>query len=221
MKFIEWLRAQWSWTKLWISMLFADHGGGRPIYWNSGEVTDDVWRGPQPNPFHIKRFARKGFKTLLNLRGRTVYGSYDLEKIYAEKYGLKMIDLPLYSGGAPRKEQIYALRDVFASLERPVIMHCKSGADRAGLAAALYLIIMKNVPVEVAAKQLSFSYGHIKSSKTGILDLFFEKYISDQQKRPMPFMQWVDEVYNPEELDAAFKRPSLMRTIIDVIIRRE
>ena len=100
-------------------------------------------------------------------------------------------------------------------------MHCKSGADRAGLAAALYLIIMKNVPVEVAAKQLSFSYGHIKSSKTGILDAFFEKYISDQQKRPMPFMQWVDEVYNPEELDAAFKRPSLMRTIIDVIIRRE
>jgi protein tyrosine/serine phosphatase len=214
-------RGWWRWIKLWLSMLFADHGGGRPVYWNSGKVADGVWRGPQPNPFHIRSFARKGFKTLLNLRGHTVYGSYDLEKIYAAKYGLTMIDLPLYSGGAPRKEQLYKLRDTFKTMQRPVLMHCKSGAGRAGLASALYLIMAEHAPVEVAVKQLSRSYGHIKYSKTGILDLFFEKYLSDNQKRPMPFMQWVDEVYDPVALDASFERPTMLRTIIDFFIRRE
>jgi len=212
MKILQKLRDQWNWIKLWISMLFADHGGGRPVY---------KQHGPQPNPFHIRRFARRGFKTLLNLRGRTVYGSYDLEKFYAEKYGLTMIDLALYSGGAPQKKQIYALRDVFQSMQRPALMHCKSGADRAGLASALYLIMAENVPVDVAAKQLSRSYGHIKYSKTGILDSFFDKYLSDNAKRPMPFMQWVDEVYDPKALDAAFKRPTTLRTIVDFFIRRE
>jgi protein tyrosine/serine phosphatase len=221
MKILSWARDQWNWVGLWVSMLFADHGGGRPFYWNSGKVTDDVWRGPQPNPFHIRKFARRGFKTLLNLRGKTVYGSYDLEKIYAAKYGLTMIDLALSSGGAPRKQQIYALRDVFKTMQKPVLMHCKSGADRAGLASALYLIIVENAPVELAAKQLSRSYGHIKYSKTGILDAFFEKYLSDNARRPMPFMQWVDEVYDPKALDAVFQKPTMLRTVIDFFIRRE
>jgi protein tyrosine/serine phosphatase len=206
---------------LWSSLLLADHGIMRPVYWNSGEVAKGVWRGAQPNPFHIRRFAGRGFKTLLNLRGRTVYGSYDLEKKAAAKYGLTMIDLALYSGGAPRKQQIYALRDAFLTMQKPVLMHCKSGADRAGLASALYLLIAENAPADVAVKQLSRSYGHIKYSKTGILDAFFEKYLSDNAKRPMPFMLWVDEVYDPEALDAAFERPTLLRTVIDFFIRRE
>jgi protein tyrosine/serine phosphatase len=221
MKILSWLRGQWNWLGLWISMLFPDHGCARPFYWNSGKIADGVWRGPQPNPFHIKGFARKGFKTLVNLRGKTVYGSYSLEKIYAEKCGMKMIDLALYSGAAPRKQQIYALRDVFAVMQKPALLHCKSGADRSGLAAALYLILRENVPVAEAAKQLSRSYGHIKSSKTGILDAFFEKCLADAKARPMPFMQWVEEKYDPAALDAAFERPTYMRALIDFFIRRE
>jgi protein tyrosine/serine phosphatase len=215
------LRELWRQSSLWISMLFADHGFTRPVYWNSGRVTGNIWRGPQPNPFHIRRHARRGFKTILNLRGKTHYGSYELEKIHAAKYGLAMIDLPIYSGAAPRKEHIHALREVFTTMKKPVLMHCKSGADRAGLASALYLILSENVPVQEAAKQLSRSYGHVKYSKTGILDAFFAKYLEDNEKKPMPFMQWVDEVYDPQILDAAFERPTLLRTIIDFVIRRE
>ena len=52
------------------------------------------------------------------------------------------------------------------------MMHCKSGADRAGLMAALYLLIAKQ-PAREAVKQLTWKYGHVKQAKTGVLDAFF------------------------------------------------
>ncbi len=215
------LRAFIAWLRLWLSMLFADHGCVRPIYWNSGRIADGVWRGPQPNPFHIKRFARRGFRTFVNLRGPTGYGSYALEKIYTGRCRLTMIDHALYSGAAPLKTQIHELHTIFKNMEKPALLHCKSGADRSGLAAALYLILCENVPVVDAAKELSYSYGHIKSSKTGILDAFFAQYLQDAEKRPLTFLQWVDEVYDPQKLNAQFKRPGFLRMLVDFFIRRE
>ena len=41
-------------------------------------------------------------------------------------------------------------------------MHCKSGADRAGLAAALYLIFKKDYSLEEASRELNFKHLHIK-----------------------------------------------------------
>ena len=55
-----------------------------------------------------------------------------------------------------------------------MVMHCKSGADRAGLMSALYLILNQNVSVDKAKNQLSFKYLHLKHAKTGILDAFLK-----------------------------------------------
>lgn len=207
--------------RAWGSLLLADHGILRPVYWNSAKVTDQIWRGPQPNPLHLRRLAKKGLKTIVNLRGPTVYGSYALAKNAAQKYGLKFIDLPIYSGSAPLKEHIHALHDLFQTIEKPALLHCKSGADRSGLAAVLYLVLSEDMPVADALKHLSYRYGHIKNSKTGILDAFFAQYINDTKSKPMRFLQWVDEVYDPDALNAAFKRLDLRRMLIDVVIRRE
>ncbi|MES2905938.1 MAG: sulfur transferase domain-containing protein [Pseudomonadota bacterium] len=207
--------------RAWSSLLLADHGFLRPVYWNSAEIGAGAWRGPQPNPFHLRRLARQGLKTIVNLRGNTVYGSYALEKEAAEKLSLKLIDFQLYSGAAPHKEQIHALQKIFREAEKPMLLHCKSGADRSGLAAVLYLVLEENVPVKDALRELSFKYGHVKSGRTGILDLFFENYLRDNKKTPMPFMQWVDEVYDRQKLNSEFSKPTLLRTIVDLVIRRE
>ena len=34
---------------------------------------------------------------------------------------------------------------MFETIEYPAVMHCKSGADRAGIMAALYLILKKEI----------------------------------------------------------------------------
>ena len=55
----------------------------------------------------------------------------------------------------PDKETVHAMANVFEHLEYPVLMHCKSGADRAGLMSVLYSHLHKGEPIEVAIRQLS------------------------------------------------------------------
>jgi protein tyrosine/serine phosphatase len=59
---------------------------------------------------------------------------------------------------------------------KPLLIHCKAGADRTSLASALYLHAVKND--KNAEKQISILYGHFPwlGSKTGAMDRSFEKY---------------------------------------------
>ena len=55
-----------------------------------------------------------------------------------------------------------------------MLMHCKSGADRAGLMSVLYRFLHEGVPLKEATQELSLKYGHFRQADTGILDYFFE-----------------------------------------------
>ena len=106
------------------------------------------------------------------------------------------------------------------SLDGPALLHCKSGADRAGLMAALYLLIKKGRPVAEAAEQLSFRYLHVKQAKTGLLDAFLAAY-APYEAVGMGFFDWVDNVYDPEQLQAEFLSSSWADRLTDQLLRRE
>ncbi len=44
--------------------------------------------------------------------------------------------------------------------EKPVLIHCKSGSDRTGLAAALYVAAIAKGNERKAEGQMSIAYGH-------------------------------------------------------------
>ena len=132
-----------------------------------------------------------------------------------------MIDFPVTSRAAPNPETVLKAKELFEKVEYPILMHCKSGADRAGLMSALYLVLNKNISVEKAKKQLSFKYLHIKYAKTGILDEFFEKYLKDNQLHKIKFLDWVQTKYNAEKLKSSFKPKKLFEIIITVFLKRE
>lgn len=75
--------------------------------------------------------------------------------------------------------------------------------------------------MEEAIKQLSWRYGHIRQADTGVLDAFFERYIADNKLRPMPFFEWVETVYDPDELKSSFKANGMADRIVNTILRRE
>jgi protein tyrosine/serine phosphatase len=102
-----------------------------------------------------------------------------------------------------------------------VLMHCKSGADRAGLMSVLYRHLHEGVPLSEAKKELSLRYGHIRQAHTGILDYFFERYLADNAVRPMSFFEWVDTVYDPDELKRTFQSKGWANRIVDSVLRRE
>jgi protein tyrosine/serine phosphatase len=202
-------------------MLLFDHGIFRILYLNAHALDGAAWRAAQPAPYQIRRFAAKGVRTVVNLRGAHGSSSYELERRACDRYGLKLVDYQVRSRAAPSKDEIRGARDLFQRLEYPVLMHCKSGADRAGLMSVLYLHFHKGVPIAEAAKQLSLSYGHIRQADTGILDYFFERYLADTAERPMAFMDWVEQVYDPEELQKTFTSNGLANRFVDWVLQRE
>ena len=133
---------------------------------------------------------------------------------------LELVNFRVRSRAAPEKEMLLKLPKLFSSIQQPTLLHCKSGADRAGLMSALYVLMVMKQPATEALKQLSFKYLHVKHAKTGILDAFIASYIPFESQG-MDFMQWVKEVYEPEKLLQEFKAQPLASRFVDSILKRE
>ena len=206
----------------WANMLLADHGVFRLAYLNAHPVGSGlIWRSAQPSPGQLAWFKRQGVRTVISLRGGREHGSWPLQREACERQGLKLVEFVLRSREAPSRETILSAKAFFASVEYPAVMHCKSGADRAGLAAALFLILHEGVPVREAAQQLSPRYGHFRFAKTGILDAFFAQYLRDGEPRGRDFLDWVEQDYDPKALKNDFHPGLLSDLIVDRILRRE
>ena len=164
---------------------------------------------------------KDGVRTIVNLRGERDCGAFRLQVAACRRYGIGLEELVVKSRAAPTREQVHEAKALFERIEHPILLHCKSGADRAGLASALYLILKENMPVEQAMGQLSVRYGHFKQADTGIIDAFFQRYIADNRVRPMPFLEWVDTVYDPGALLRAFKAGRWANLVVNSVLRRE
>ncbi|NBQ40074.1 MAG: protein tyrosine phosphatase [Alphaproteobacteria bacterium] len=205
----------------WLNMIFVDHGIFRMIYLNFHKVTPDFWRSAQPGPADIHRLAHQGLKTIVNLRGGREYGSWPLEAEAASAQGIEIIDFILRSRDVPDRDTLLGAAQFFNNLQKPVLVHCKSGADRAGFMACLYLLVHEKRPLSEALLQLSARYGHFRWAKTGILDFFFETYGREGEARGLDFETWVRDHYDPDALRKAFHSGFWSTLIVDKILRRE
>jgi protein tyrosine phosphatase (PTP) superfamily phosphohydrolase (DUF442 family) len=217
----EWVRHTFAPSALYLDMLFIDHGVLRLIYVNRHRLGEHAWRSAQPAPHHIRALARDGIRTIVNLRGERLCGSYWLEQHACRQYGIELVNFQVRSRAAPSREELKGARGLFERIRYPMLMHCKSGADRVGLMSVLYLFMREGVPLDQARKELSLRYGHIRQADTGILDYFFDRYLQDNARRPMPFFEWVDTVYDPDELKRSFVAQGWANRLVDSVLRRE
>ncbi len=217
----DWARRRFGPLFSYFDMLMIDHGIFRMFYVNRHRLGDRAWRSAQPAPHHIRALKRRGLRSIVNLRGERLCGAYWLEQAVCEHKGIKLIDFKIRSREAPTREQIRAARDLFQQIEYPMLMHCKSGADRVGLMSVLYRHFHEGVPIEEARKELSLRYGHIRQADTGVLDRLFETYLDDNKRQPMPFLEWVDTVYDPVALKRDFRAAGWARRLVDQVLKRE
>jgi len=208
--------------RAWSDYLWKDHGVLRLRFNNHHEVGGGMWRANQPSPDRLAELKEQGFKTILNIRG-TQPGVcyYDLEKDACEKLGLVMHDLPFGSREAPYVDRIERVVKIFETMEFPALLHCKSGADRAGLMSVLFLLIHEKRPFEEAIEHLSLKYLHVKAGKTGMLDYFFEAYRSYNEETPIAFLDWVRNVYDREAVQSGFMASWWGNFLTERLLRRE
>jgi protein tyrosine/serine phosphatase len=184
---------------------WVDHGILRVFWTNFFSVATGVYRSNQPSPERLEKYKAMGIKSVINLRGTSLYSHYLFEKESCDAQGLTLIDIPMSATALPTRETLLELDQHFKTLERPFLIHCKSGADRAGFAAALYQLLIDDVPIEMAQKQLSLKFLHIKQSGTGILDYCLEKYRKTNKASPIGFRHWMTTLYDPDAITAEFK----------------
>lgn len=90
---------------------------------------------------------------------------------------VRHIDFPLSAVREVSDEKLGKLAELFRDSPRPILVHCEGGADRSGLASALFELIIAKRPAPVASAQLSFRYGHFPwlGSRTVAMDKSFER----------------------------------------------
>ncbi len=183
---------------------WLDHGILRTFWHNFEEFAPGAYRSNHPNHKRFKAYAAMGIKTVLNLRGVAKQPHYLFEVESCQKLGLTLIDSQMAARRAPSVRELTDLLAAFETIKRPFVLHCKSGADRTGLAAAIYLMLYEDAPLAVAQKQLSFRYLHIRRTKTGILDHFLDVYAARNAQSPIRIDDWIETEYNPDTLTASF-----------------
>lgn len=203
------------------ALLFEDHGFLRLIFKNRHAISPEMLRMNQPSPGDIAWAARKGIRTVINLRGPSTAAHYRLERAACASHGIEMVDLRLLSREPPDLATLRAARDLFERIEYPALMHCKSGADRAGMGALLYCLFRLNQPFSEARRQLSARYLHMKLGKTGVLDAFCDAYEAAFARSGLSFLEWAASEYDPVTLKRDYRAGMLGNFIVDRVLRRE
>jgi undecaprenyl-diphosphatase len=126
--------------------------------------------------YYIKKYS---IKSIVNLRGRNPDASwYKEEKIVSAENNIEHYDISLSASREPSEDNVRELISIFQNAPRPVLIHCQAGADRSGLAAAMWKVVVDNESKSQAEKQLSIVFGHIPIGKTTAMDRFFENWVS-------------------------------------------
>ena len=110
----DWMKRSIGPVFSYLDMLFIDHGIFRVIYLNKHRIAGtDGWRAAQPTPGQVRRLARSGIKTIVNLRGERLCGSYWLETAACARHGVKLENFQVRSRAAPSQAELHGARELF------------------------------------------------------------------------------------------------------------
>ena len=142
-------------------------------------VPGEFYRSAQLSPSQLAAYARQfGIRTIVNLRGaHPGQAWYDQEVATAAELGVAHIDFKMSANRELPRARAERLLQILDGAQKPILVHCQGGADRSGLAGALYLAALAKQGEGAAERQLSIWYGHIGVpylSSTAAMDRTFE-----------------------------------------------
>jgi len=202
--------------------LWNDHAYLSLAFSNAHWISDELVRTNQPWPFQLKAWKDRGIKTIINLRGGFETSFRAMEVDACERLDLELVDFVIASRDVPTAEKVLGARDLFETVRYPALMHCKSGADRAGIMAVFYKHFRQGQSIREAIGQLSPRYLHVKAGLTGVLDYIFERYLAEGEPAGQSFVEWVQSpAYDPVAIKADFKAAWWGTTLNEKLLRRE
>lgn len=186
----------------WQGQFYADtvdHGLLRKRWTNEGKIAEGLYRSNHPDAATLAAWKARGIVEVISLRqARGTVHEFEAEACAA--LGLKLRNTALASRAAPKVAALLTLLDIFDTIELPALIHCKSGADRTGLAAAMWAIHVEGRPVAEAKRALGLRHLHFRASKTGVLDRFLEAFEARQARGEISLREWIETEYDPASI---------------------
>jgi protein tyrosine/serine phosphatase len=143
-------------------------------------VDGEVYRAGQMNAGQLARVIQNyQIKSIVNLRGQSTADWYQGEMETAEKFGVRHYDFALSASREVSGEQMAEIIQTLRAAPKPVLIHCKAGADRTGLVSALYCLAVKGEKPATADRELSVWFGHLPLGRTLAMDNSFWHYVNN------------------------------------------
>jgi len=121
-----------------------------------------LYRSAQPTPGQLARYIQRyGIKTVINLRGPSEQKWYRDEVATTSRLAIQHLDFRMTASRQLSDGESEELIALMKDAPKPLLIHCKAGADRTGLASVIYLQQVAGVDEETAEWQLSPLYGHV------------------------------------------------------------
>ena len=143
-------------------------------------VAQQFYRSAQLDKVTLARVIQEhGIKSILNLLGASPSKPWYADEIAVSKaLRVEHYDYGISADEFVAPDKIDEILNIVRDAPKPILVHCKNGADRSGLIAAVYLANIQGVIVDEAAGQLSLYYGHFPwlTSGTGAMDESFRIY---------------------------------------------
>jgi protein tyrosine phosphatase (PTP) superfamily phosphohydrolase (DUF442 family) len=178
-----------------------------PVFWlfvqprlsgNLGVVDGGrVIRSAQPRGWLPALIQEHRLASILNLRGGAPSDWWYVAEVRAARdHGVAFFDLPLSAQRRPTRRELLILIDTLQRCPYPLLIHCKAGADRTGLATAVYLMTQRGEPPEMAKRAFSIWYGHLPLLGAQRLHEPVDEYAAwlraeGQTHSPSRFRDWV------------------------------
>ncbi len=166
-------------------------------------VPRKVYRSAQLSPQALEQFVREhGIRTVVNLRGCCdPLDWYRDECRVSQQLGISHEDVSFSAYRFPPKHEVRDLLAILDRAEHPILLHCRRGSDRTGVAAAMVRLLEPSGSLDHARRQLHPRFGHIPFGGTARLDDFLQRYVvwleeEGKEHKPQHFRHWLTSVYD-------------------------
>ena len=168
-----------------------------------------MFRSAQLNGDALRTFIQEnGVRTVVNLRGCCMYFDWYHDECRANQdLNVSQEDITLSANRLPAPSEMRRLIEVLDRTEYPILLHCRQGADRTGLASAIYMLLYTDAEYSVARRQCGARYAHVPVLSTVNMDRFFDMYEAWLKNRsllhkPDHFRQWALHEYHADPAPA-------------------
>ena len=141
-------------------------------------VPGRVFRSAQLSGTELEQKLQfQGIRTVVNLRGSCDPSPWYLEESRAtHRLNVCQEDINFSAGHLPSVSEVRRLVEVLDRTEYPILLHCRRGADRTGMAAVMVLLLQSDASLGQARRQLGLRYGHLAFGRPANLDWFLDLY---------------------------------------------